>query len=68
VSRRATRARDRTTVQLLALTAVVVTADVFAILLWIDDVLTIFEFLAIVLGLAFGIAPRWQKWRNHADP
>jgi hypothetical protein len=55
------------TVQLLALTAVVVVSDVLAVLLWIHGVLTIFEFLAIVLGLAFSIAPRWQNWRNRAD-
>jgi hypothetical protein len=55
------------TVKLLTLTAVVVVADVLAALLWIHGVLTIFEFLAVVLGLAFSIAPRWQKRRNRAD-
>ncbi len=58
---------DRATMQLFALTAVVVIADLLAAVLWLRDVLTIFEFLAIVLALAFSIAPRWQRWRRRAD-
>ena len=59
---------DRMTTQLFALTAVVVIADLLAIVLWLRGVLTIFESLAIVLALAFSIAPRWQRWRRRSNP